>query len=115
MLPRAPKRGRIADKLAKTSAEVSLIRESALCCDLAKRLAGHHHQVLCALDSHSPHILTGRAAETGFERAMELGLAGSRHLGEICHPDLRMEVHGHVALDAARPPAFHEIAIWPRV
>jgi hypothetical protein len=110
LLPRTPKRGRIADKFAETSAEVRLIREAALRRDLAKRVARHGHQVLSAFNSHSPHILAGRAAETRFECAIELGLAELRHPGEISHSDLRMEVHGHVALDAARPPKFHEIA-----
>lgn len=110
MLPSTPMRGRIADKFAEASAKVCLICEAALDCDLAKRVAGHGHQVLSAFNSHSPHILAGRTAETRFERAIELGLAELRHPGEISHADFRVEVQGHVALDAACPPKFHEIA-----
>jgi hypothetical protein len=87
-----------------------LIRKAAFGGDLAQRVAGHPHEVLSACDSHSPDVLTGRTAKTRLEYAIELALAEVHHPGEISQFDLRVEVDGNVALNAARLPNLHENA-----
>jgi hypothetical protein len=90
--------------------KVRLIRKAAFGGDLAQRVAGYRHQLLSARNSHSPDVLTERAAKTRLERAIECASAEMRHFGKISQFDLRVEVDGHVTLNAARLPKLHESA-----
>jgi hypothetical protein len=87
-----------------------LIGKAAFRRDLAQRVAAHRHEFLSVCDSLSPDVLTGSTAKTRLESAIELASAEVVHPGEISQFDLRVEVYGHVDLNAARLPKLHENA-----
>jgi hypothetical protein len=104
---RAPGGGSLADYFAEAIAEVRLIRKAAFQCDFAKCGVGYDHQVLGARDSHSFDILRGCTTKARFEGAIEPAAVELRDPGQIPRSDLRVEVNGYIALDAARLPQLH--------